>query len=343
MRLLVDGLAYGLSPYGGLITFWDELLPRLDERGVDITLAVPDRLRAAPPKLRATTSGPADAFVSTYYTLPVRRETPSLVVLHDVLYEADPERLAKADDPLLIDRKTEALAHARSVVCPSQATKDAASRCYPGLGPCQVIPHGINPVFKPAFDQIADQRATRVLGDLSMTSPFLLHVGGRQGYKNFLSVLEAFSLDREIDGRLSLLAVGSEPERVEAERDLLNRIRPDRVAFAGYVEQRTLAALYRRATGVVCPSQGEGFGFVPVEAIACGATVVCTDIAAHRETVGGAATFYTPGEVSSLARALQVATAPADSVVASVRENHSWDRAAEEFISALSCLIQRLS
>ena len=58
-----------------------------------------------------------------------------------------------------------------------------------------------------------------------------------------------------------------------------------------YLDHATLAALYRRATLVLLPSGGEGFGLPVVEAMACGTPLVASDLPVLRE-VGGDAAYY---------------------------------------------------
>jgi len=65
-----------------------------------------------------------------------------------------------------------------------------------------------------------------------------------------------------------------------------------------FLDRPQLAALYRRASVVVLPSDREGFGLPIVEAMACGTPVIASDIPALRE-VGGAAALYCPsGDIS---------------------------------------------
>jgi glycosyltransferase involved in cell wall biosynthesis len=54
----------------------------------------------------------------------------------------------------------------------------------------------------------------------------------------------------------------------------------------------------------VLPSLAEGFGLPAVEAAACGAPVVVSDIPAHRETLGDEAIFFPPRDTSLLAERL---------------------------------------
>jgi glycosyltransferase involved in cell wall biosynthesis len=54
-----------------------------------------------------------------------------------------------------------------------------------------------------------------------------------------------------------------------------------------------LAELYRNAAAVLVPSEAEGFGLPVIEALACGAIVIASDIPVLRE-VGGNAVIYSP-------------------------------------------------
>ena len=67
----------------------------------------------------------------------------------------------------------------------------------------------------------------------------------------------------------------------------------DGVVELPFVDRTTLAALYRRATLALLPSEREGFGLPLVESLACGTPVVASDIPALRE-VGGSAASYCP-------------------------------------------------
>ena len=61
-----------------------------------------------------------------------------------------------------------------------------------------------------------------------------------------------------------------------------------------------LACLYGAAAAVVNPSLGEGFGLPAVEAAACGAPLVLSDLPAHRENLGDAALYFPPLDADSL-------------------------------------------
>ena len=85
------------------------------------------------------------------------------------------------------------------------------------------------------------------------------------------------------------------------------------VMLTGHVSDDELAAILTGARALVFPSADEGFGLPPVEALACGTPVVCTDIPALREVLGDRATYVPFDELLSTAWAVDGrAPAPLD-------------------------------
>ena len=65
-----------------------------------------------------------------------------------------------------------------------------------------------------------------------------------------------------------------------------------------------LASLYRRAACLVYPSLYEGFGFPPLEAMACGCPVAASNAGAIPEVCGDAAVLFDPTDVEAMGAAL---------------------------------------
>ena len=130
--------------------------------------------------------------------------------------------------------------------------------------------------------------------------PYLLHVGNNIPRKRIDVLLDVFAALRNRRPDLRLVQVGG-----PWPADLAGRI--DRLGIGSAVIQlrgltRTrLAELYRDAAAVLVPSEAEGFGLPVIEALACGAPVVATDLPVLRE-VGGSAVVYCPvGDVPAWA------------------------------------------
>jgi alpha-1,3-rhamnosyl/mannosyltransferase len=76
------------------------------------------------------------------------------------------------------------------------------------------------------------------------------------------------------------------------------------IRLPGYVPDDDLAALYSGADVFVFPSIHEGFGLPVIEAMACGAPVICSDRSALPEITDGAAILVDPGDRAALTRAI---------------------------------------
>jgi glycosyltransferase involved in cell wall biosynthesis len=84
------------------------------------------------------------------------------------------------------------------------------------------------------------------------------------------------------------------------------------VEVRGAVSMDELVSLYRRAAALVFPSLYEGFGQPPLEAMACGCPVACSDVASLPEVVGDAARLFDPNDAAAIAAGvLDVLDAPA--------------------------------
>lgn len=100
---------------------------------------------------------------------------------------------------------------------------------------------------------------------------------------------------------------------------------------AAWLEQPALWRAIAEAGAVLCPARDEGFGMVPLEALALGRPVVASDIPAHREVLGNHAFYAPPGDVDAWCAAARAALAcPADRLERgrARAETFSWERAA---------------
>jgi alpha-1,3-rhamnosyl/mannosyltransferase len=85
---------------------------------------------------------------------------------------------------------------------------------------------------------------------------------------------------------------------------------PD-VTLTGALDDDELAAIYSGAHALVFPSDDEGFGLPPVEALACGTPVVASDVPALREVLDGRAVLQSVDDLDGLVAAAESARRPA--------------------------------
>jgi glycosyltransferase involved in cell wall biosynthesis len=122
---------------------------------------------------------------------------------------------------------------------------------------------------------------------------FLLYPALPWPHKNHARLFEAFARVRSRRPGLRLVLTGwgkAAPEGVEAR----GRVSPDE-----------LVSLYRRAAALVFPSLYEGFGQPPLEAMACGCPVACSNAASLPEVVDDAARLFDPKSVEDMAAAIE--------------------------------------
>jgi glycosyltransferase involved in cell wall biosynthesis len=151
-------------------------------------------------------------------------------------------------------------------------------------------PCGISSEFSitPSHVSTTDQQVLEQIGE----APFVLHVGSCIPRKRIDVLLEVFAGSRIKYPDLRLVKVSGDWTETQQEQIARLGIGSSIIYLKG-LERTTLAALYRRAAVVLLTSEAEGFGLPVIEALACGAIIVVSDIPVLRE-VGGLAAVYCP-------------------------------------------------
>ncbi|HEV2361589.1 MAG TPA: glycosyltransferase [Acidimicrobiales bacterium] len=167
-----------------------------------------------------------------------------------------------------------------------------------------VIGTGVSPRFSEAAGNRT--QAPRVPG---VEETFILYPGGTDHRKNVEGLIRGYAQLPEELRRFQLVVTCDMPPIPLRHFEHVARTTGvgDRVLFAGHVADDDLLALYRRAQLVVFPSLAEGFGLPVAEALATGAPVIASDIAAFAELVPADQRFEPTAEGigAALTRALR--------------------------------------
>ena len=136
--------------------------------------------------------------------------------------------------------------------------------------------------------------------------PFVLYVGTIEPRKNLGRLLQAFRRLKSRPGikhRL-VVAVGLGWLYQDVLREMEELSAENEIAFLGRVDDSDLPALYSLSDIFVFPSLYEGFGLPPLEAMACGRPVVCSNASSLPEVIGDAGILVSPYDVDGLTDAM---------------------------------------
>lgn len=131
---------------------------------------------------------------------------------------------------------------------------------------------------------------------------YILSVGHLEPRKNYNRLLEAFAILKNKDHiPHKLIIVGQENWLFESIfRDVERLGLKSAVQFVGFVIPEDLPALYQLADIFVLPSVFEGFGFPPLESMAAGTPVACSNVTSLPEVCGDAAVLFDPYNIADM-------------------------------------------
>lgn len=192
-------------------------------------------------------------------------------------------------------------------------------------------PYGISSEFSvaPTGTIFVDQQILNQIG----TDPFILHVGSCIPRKRIDVLLEVFACLRIKYQNLRLVKVSG--DWTDTQQEQINRLGiGNSIIHLKGLERTTIAALYRQASVVLLTSEAEGFGLPVIEALACGAMIVVSDIPVLHE-VGGDGAIYCPVEdistwVNTVEQLLENPNnAPSLDIRLTQAEKYSWSAHAQ--------------
>lgn len=241
---------------------------------------------------------------------PVWPTGRSVITVHDLILEklADLYHPHGPSRAFRIARALEgrAIRGAHMIVADSGATAtDVRERHHVPASRLVVAPLGIHPRFAPS----TPSAQAEVRGALGLDAPFVLYLGGIDPHKDVPLLLEAFARVRAGRSAPLTLALAGHVVGSPFQPALMARAAElglgDDLRVLPFVPLDALPALIGAAEVFAFPSRIEGFGFPPVEAMACGTPVVSTTGGSLAEVLGDAALTVAPLDVTGFAAALR--------------------------------------
>ena len=359
LEIILDGRIFEEQPLGGISRIYHEILPRICQMDEQISFSiitsdhlmqllphhsqitmhrtrfpvhrllrpqsvfwrVQDYLRAKF-QIRSIPHGKNAIWHATYFQLPDWWIGPKLITVYDLIPEKFPHFFNKNYDDIFRKRKKRAIFAADIVICISESVRLDVIERY-RLRPEQVvaIPLACGNNFRVLSKE-------EIAPEFRVDRPFILYVGMRQHYKNFKTLLSAYSAWPRRN-RINLLVVGSPRSKAE-EQAIIAAGLESSIIFRSGITDEELCALYNQALSFVYPSLSEGFGIPLLEAMACGCPVVASRIPTFMEVAGDAPYFFDPVNRDELIAALETAclSEQARARRDDILTKYSWDRTA---------------
>lgn len=259
------------------------------------------------PKLDRLVGG-ADVFFSPHFFLaPLSGTCRRVTVFHDLSFERFPEffTFRKRFWHRFEMRPAWQARFSDAIVAVSESTKQDLVRLY-GLDPARIsrIYSGI----APGLSRPEPAALERFRKEKKLPGRFILFLGTLEPRKNVIALLKAFDLLKR-QGSFDDLSLVIAGPRGWLYRELVQKA--DRSAwrsairFTDYVNDDERAYYYGLAETFVYPSFFEGFGFPPLEAMACGTPVIASNNSSLPEVAGDAALLVDPYSVSDISRAVR--------------------------------------
>jgi glycosyltransferase involved in cell wall biosynthesis len=280
-------------------------------------------------------TGPVDVVHATLIGPPAR--SPVVVTIHDVGFIRFPE-LCTADT-LQYGRLTRrALDRGAFVHVTSKYVGNEVREAF-GIDEERLrhIPLGVRP------SSGGDPDRGRALAG---TTRYLLALGTVEPRKNLPVLVRAFDKVASVDPALHLVVAGADGWGADEFQNAWAMMQHgERITRLGYVSDAQRRDLLAGARVLAYPSRYEGFGLVPLEAMAAGIPVVASRAGALPEVLGDAAILVDPDDAGGLAGALEQVSADETLRADLARRGrawvtrYTWERAGDQFLDLYRSLV----
>ncbi len=299
------------------------------------------------PKLDRLIGGVDVFFMPNLNFAAFSQEVKLIVTAHDLSFEFFPQMFSWKQRLWHYAVNFRALLRrADAIVAVSKSTKDdLITRYHVPETKVQVIHSGIDERFAPM-----DRNTLALLGvqkKYHLPYKYILYLGTIEPRKNLGALLAAFeafqgaAINPEM-ARYELVLAGCPGWKYEEFfRAIHTSPVRDKIHLIGFVDDADKPALYNLASVFVYPSFYEGFGFPPLEALACGVPVIASHSASLPEVIDEAGVLVDPYRPDEIFQALQGILSD-KGYQARLREralaqrcHFTWSQAAQSFLEIL--------
>ena len=328
MKIAYDNQIFNMQKYGGISRYYTELAFQLYDESIDTkvfaglhkneyiqkyeaSFVIGKQITYLPKTANIflkTNNVLADSYFNikrpdivhrTYYNNKNKiKKSINVITVYDMIHELFRDDFSAKDNTA--DLKSITIKQADHIICISESTKNDLLRIYD-------IPESNISVTYLGYHSLPDVKSTHIENQNFNNSerPFLLFVGHRGGYKNFLRFLKAVSISEKLVKDFDIVAFGGGKFSVDEKRYISELGLEENQVKNIQGGDNMLSVLYSKATLFVYPSLYEGFGLPPLEAMDHSCPVVCSNTSSIPEVVGKAALKFSPSDVEDISHTME--------------------------------------
>ncbi len=235
-------------------------------------------------------------FAPTSYLIPafLPKTIPSVMTVHDLIafrYPSEHHTKSTIVEHIFLGR---ALKKTSCVLVPSENTKKDLMCLYKySEAKISVVPLGVDEKFTQTTS-----------GKIPLPKEYILTVGGLEPRKNIGRLVESVLMIVAKFPHLKLVIVGGKGWKSKKLQQKIAQHR-SRIIQVESCSPEDLPAFYRHAKIFVFPSLYEGFGLPPLEAMASGCPVICSNASSLPEVCSDGALYIHPEKTEQIAAAIE--------------------------------------
>ena len=240
--------------------------------------------------------GHFDVFHPTYYDPYFLKHLGSkkfVLTVYDMIHEKFPEKFP-INDKTAINKKL-LIDKASKIIAISESTKKDIIDIYK-IDSSKIEVVYLSSSLLPSENFIHNKK---------LPSEYILFVGSRVGYKNFIFFVESISKLLLNNRNLFLVCAGGGVFNSD-EIGLFSRLNIDSQLIQINVNDKSLTDLYVNAQLFVFPSLYEGFGIPILESFSCNCPLVCSNTSSFKEIADDAAVFFNPTDENSILASVSI-------------------------------------
>jgi len=288
-------------------------------------------------------AGDVDIFLTPSFLFTnISNRCKKILIVHDLSFDIYPEffTFKKRLWHKLINPK-KMCQQSDLIIAISENTKNDIVKMYEvNDNKIKVVYPGISQIF---FNIVSEEEKQKILDKYNLPKNYALYLGNLEPRKNVSSLIKSFDLLK--NDSLNLVIVGGEGWKYKKIYKVWQNTKNNKkIKFLGYIESKDKPAIYSLAKMFIYPSNYEGFGLPPIEAMACGTPVIASANSSLIEAINNAGLLIDSNNINDIAQAINYILTDQNLEIKltelgiSRAKKFNWQQKAEEILNIIkSC------